>query len=473
MIKTILYYEWKILLRNKGILVALALMLLTGLYSIYYGKSFHGAQFCTIHTLDTAYQNRVQAQIKNFTADTSTKEGKASYRNAHDPFLNEWFTRPMIWKTPGPLQALSIGQGDNQPFYFGLWVYNDNIYTSKQIELRNPDKLQAGNFDLSFVIIYLFPLLIIAFSYAVYSSDREQGTADLLTAQGISFHRIIVGRLLFRFIIIGILNIVLALLAFLFNGIFSASLLGAWLLISSAYILFWLSLVYVVVMLRKSSSLSALLLISWWVLLLLVVPAFFTDSQKQKDAERIGLSDAEREYSIHLWKLWRSKSPHLLDTFYTVEPRWRQFPVKDTSEFRSVAYSYLTILYLNNKGWQADSIQYVQQQAQLNYRLLNPAYCAQYAFNQLAGSETDQFIEFRKAAAAYHLQRTAHLGVLRISGKPFTIEEIKGYPIFRQPGSAVNVKRIAQLAWPLLLLSLLCWLAGAVLKNSKQQLSKK
>jgi ABC-2 type transport system permease protein len=467
MIKTILYYEWKLFLRNKGILVALVMMLLTGLYSVYYAKSFQEAQLSTIHTLDTAYQNRIKTQLDNFSADTSTKEGKARYKNAHDPFMNEWATRPMIWKNPQPLQALSIGQSDNQPFYFGLWVYNDNVYTNKKIELRNPDKLQAGNFDLSFVIVYLFPLLIIAFGYAVYSSDREQGTVDPLKAQGIPVHRIILGRLLFRFIIIGALNMLLALLAFIFNGIYSAVLAGAWLLISSAYIFFWFCLVYLVAMAEKSSSLSALLLISCWILLLMVIPAFFSDSQKQKDAERIGISDAEREYSIHLWRLWQSKSPHLLDTLYKADPQWTQTPIKDTDDARSVAYSYLNIMHLNNQGWQADSMLYMQQQNQLSYRLLNPAYCAQYAFNQLAGTEADQFIGFKKAAAAYHKQRVAFLGRLRISETPFTITVLKSYPVFRQPENPVSVERLMKLVWPLLALSLLCWLTATAMHSRK------
>ncbi|MFT3750200.1 MAG: ABC transporter permease subunit [Agriterribacter sp.] len=465
--KTVFQYEWKIFRRNKAMLAALAVMLLVGLYAVYYAHSFNATQLRTIYTLDTACQNRVQTQVNNFTADTSTKEGKDKYRYAHDPFMNEWFTRPMIWKKPEPLQPFSIGQSDNQPFFFGLWVYNDNIYTSKKIELRNPDKLQAGNFDLAFVIIYLFPLLIITFCYSVYASDKERGIHALVNAHGISFHQIIGGRFLFRLVIVAGLNSLLAILAFAANGIISVVLLGTWLLISLLYIFFLFSLAYLIVMFRKSSSLSALLLVSGWIVLLLVIPPLFNDAQKQQDAERVGLSDADREYGMHLWKLWQSKSPHLFDTLYLVEPQWKQYAVKDSDEVRSIAYSYLDIVHLNQKGWEADSLLLDQQHEQLKYRLLNPAYTAQYALNQLAGTETDQFIQFRKSAAAYHRQRAAYLSNLRMSGEPFTIEKLQGYPVFKQPGVSLTSRQVLQSMYPLVALSLVCLIAAIILQSRK------
>lgn len=175
MIKHIFQYEWLLLRRDKFRMATLLFMLLVGFYALYYGHSFQQKQMATVYSLDTAYKNRVQKQIENYAADTSTKEGKSAYENAHDPFMNEWYTHPVIFKKPSALQALSIGQSDNQPFYNEIWLYNDNIYTSKQLELRNPDKLLAGNFDLAFVLIYLVPLLIIAFSYSVFSQDKESG----------------------------------------------------------------------------------------------------------------------------------------------------------------------------------------------------------------------------------------------------------------------------------------------------------
>jgi ABC-2 type transport system permease protein len=41
-------------------------------------------------------------------------------------------------------------------------------------ELPNPVNLLAGNFDLAFVLIYLFPLLLIVFCYGLFSAEREK-----------------------------------------------------------------------------------------------------------------------------------------------------------------------------------------------------------------------------------------------------------------------------------------------------------
>jgi ABC-2 type transport system permease protein len=50
-------------------------------------------------------------------------------------------------------------------------------------DIRNPFQLMMGNFDLSFVILYLFPLVIISLCYNLYSEEKENGTWALLKTQ--------------------------------------------------------------------------------------------------------------------------------------------------------------------------------------------------------------------------------------------------------------------------------------------------
>ena len=46
-------------------------------------------------------------------------------------------------------------------------------------EVESPLNLMVGRFDLTFVVIYLLPLLVLALSFNVLSEEREQGTLAL------------------------------------------------------------------------------------------------------------------------------------------------------------------------------------------------------------------------------------------------------------------------------------------------------
>lgn len=463
--KNILYYEWILFLRNRFMLSSWILMLLIGMYALYYGRSFEQRQLQTIISLDTAYQNRIQKQINSFSADTTTKEGKSAFENAHDPFMNEYYTHPIIYKMPSALQALSIGQSDNQPFYNNLWLYGDHIYTENQMELRNPDKLLSGNFDLAFVTVYLLPLLIIAFSYGVASDDRETGISALLLSQGMLIRKLSIIRLLFRFFIVAALVILLHTVGFIANGVTCLPTIFYWLATNLLYITFWFSLVYAVVCLQKDSALTALLLVSTWVLFLLVIPSAINNTSKVKDAERVELSDAQREYSIHIWSLWQAKTAQLQDTLFLVKPEWKSYPIKDTETVNSVAYSYLDMLYMNRKGYALDSMVLQEQYRLDQFNYLNPAYTAQQTLNLLAGTESNSYINYRKAAAAYQKQRSEVVNELRLSDKPFTIADFKAYPVFIQPAYGLTIWQWMLQVMPLIMATGISILVGK-LKSS-------
>lgn len=448
---TIFKYEWKLFVRNKIALLAWSIMLLAGLYAVYYGRSFHASQLATITRIDTAYQNRVKNQLDNFSADTTVKEGKTKYRNAHDPFLNEYYTRPMVWKYPHSLQALTIGQSDNQPFYYNIWVYN-NVYNTRQVELRNPSKLLAGNFDLAFVIIYLLPLLVIASCYNVLSADREAGITGLLSVQGLTMHKIVSGRLLFRGILAFFLILLLSITGFAANGIYDAYSIFCWLGIALSYLVFWITLIYAVVSAKKSSSVTALVLVGCWVIFLLVIPSLINNFQRTEDAGRIRIADADREFSNQLWEMDKKV---LIDTLLQVRPDWRKFSVKDTNEVRSIAYSYLDMLNMNRVGKGVDNSALKEQQRLKKFNFINPAFCAQLLFNKLARSEIEDFVAFRNHAAGYQLQRSEIINDFRLSDKMFDLSDYQKYPVFTQIRLTIPASQWVSGSLPLLLFCLI------------------
>lgn len=453
MMKNILSFEWKLFVRSKTEVLVWLFMLASGLYAIFYGASFRQRQQDVISRLDSSYTARIEKQLDGFSADTATQEGKTAYRYSTDPFLNENRVGTTVWKAPEPLQTLSMGQSDNQPFYYNLWVYR-NVYLSGHGELRNPDKLLAGNFDLAFVFLYLFPLLIIVYTYSAVSKDKEAGIAPLLIAQGTSLRNFLTARLLFRFLIVFVLVILLSVAGYWINKVPFATFLP-WLLIVTVYLVFWFSVAYLVLSFRKSSAVSALILVGIWVFFLFFIPSALNNQYRPEDPENVHLSDLSREYRGGLWEMDKAR---LIDTLFRVKPEWARYSVKDTNVVRSVAYSYLNMLKLNEEGRRIDSAMITEQKKFRRLDIINPAFSVQRALNNLARTETDFYVAFRKDASDYQEKRVEVIHDYRLSGRKFIREDFLGLPQFQVTENRWELKAVL----PVLVLTVVVLALGVI-----------
>lgn len=71
------------------------------------------------------------------------------------------------------LAALNIGLRDLNPSIQGVTIRNLEEQKNNS-DFFNPANTAVGNFDFSFVLVFLFPLVIIAFCYNVISEDQEK-----------------------------------------------------------------------------------------------------------------------------------------------------------------------------------------------------------------------------------------------------------------------------------------------------------
>ena len=63
---------------------------------------------------------------------------------------------------------------------------------------RTPSHLLTGSFDLAFVIVYLYPLMLLALSYNILSGEQEQGTLALTAASSARLTTVLAGKLMVR-----------------------------------------------------------------------------------------------------------------------------------------------------------------------------------------------------------------------------------------------------------------------------------
>jgi ABC-2 type transport system permease protein len=90
------------------------------------------------------------------------------------------------------LAALSTGESARQPSVRRISLYRD----LDEPPLQNPLAPAGGLFDLSFVIIWLLPLALIAALQGVISADRERGTWRLVAVTADAPGRVLAARLM-------------------------------------------------------------------------------------------------------------------------------------------------------------------------------------------------------------------------------------------------------------------------------------
>jgi ABC-2 type transport system permease protein len=175
-----------------------------------------------------------------------------------------------------PLAPLAFGQSDVRPDYYRV-TNRSKINFIYDTEIENPWNLLSGHFDLAFVVVYLFPLLIFALSYNFLSAEREHGTLKMLLSQSVSLSRIVVGKIAVRAATLLVWAVVVPVVALTalrpeVRSVDYAGALLAWAGFVVAYGTIWFALAFAVNAFGRSSATNALILIGSWIVCVLVVP---------------------------------------------------------------------------------------------------------------------------------------------------------------------------------------------------------
>ncbi|GAB3535948.1 hypothetical protein GCM10027443_25600 [Pontibacter brevis] len=203
--RILIKYEWLNFRADKGLLILTLLTLFAGLYGIYYGTTEIERQRENIAALDVLTEHNVEEMKEKFPGDADA--GDIGYY--HSTFAVNH---------PGSWAGLSMGQRDVNPYYIKLRLLNlqSQLYESENI---NPLKVLSGNFDLAFVLVYLFPLLIIGLCFNILSAEKEQGTLPLLLSQPIGLPLLVGAKLMFRMILVLGLALLLSVAAFVWGQV--------------------------------------------------------------------------------------------------------------------------------------------------------------------------------------------------------------------------------------------------------------
>ena len=385
---TIYRLEFKLFFRNKAALSGILILLISGFAGLYFGKKFIRQQDMVIEKASRMQQEQTIRNIKHF--------GK-------DPGLLLYHNKFSMVNVPDRWAAFANGQRDINPYLLSvsMLAVEGQIYDT---DLSNPSTLLSGNMDLAFVFIFLFPLVIIAFTYSLLSADQESGVWAIVKSQSGSLMQLLWRKLSIRIITVFAVALVLMVSAIFYLQLPADLRLMQVLVLLSLYLLFWFSLAFWIISLGKSSNYNAVLLISFWVVLNIIAPAMLNVwlTQKYPVPEALETLVKQREGYHEKWDIDKSKT---MEKFYQHYPQLKQYPFPAALSFSW--YWYYAMQQMGDDeasaGAKSMSEKLVKRHHFTNLSaLFLPGIQTQLRLNELAGSDLENHLNFQKAVKAYH-----------------------------------------------------------------------
>lgn len=432
-------------LGSRAVVITLVLILAMGLISIFTGRQFLQREEQKIAEVTRQQEEHIQRNVQ-YNQDNI---GLLLY-NVRFAFINK----------PNKLSALSIGQRDINPGIQSLTIRN--LEAQKyDTDLSNPANLLSGNLDLGFVIIYLFPLVIIAFHFNLLSEERERGTWRMIVIQSESPLRFLILKMSARAIVIYAALFILILCAVVLIPLPLNASFMAFVVLSVLYLLFWVAISFAIMSLQRSSSFNALSLLSVWVLLAIILPAVVNNhvAERYPVPEALGTLIKQRDGYHSKWDVERKIT---MEKFYEHYPQFREYTVAE-DEFSYTWYYAMQQMGDDESREESRSMRekiMLREALSRKFSLAVPTMHTQMLFNDLAGTGLQDHLKFLDQATAFHEKMRLHFYPLIFGKAPVTSENWSSF----QPEYAVLEDAIqwGTLTLPVALLSCLL-MTGALI----------
>lgn len=350
---------------------------------------------------------------------------------------------------PGPLAAVAIGQSDLLPYYVRVTTQSRQTFLNND-EIENPSHLLSGRCDLGFVIVALYPLVILALSYNLLSSEKEGGTMAMLLSQPVGLRTIVAGKVICRASVVIALAVGLGVCAAWFADRgqpgSSAMLRGAWWVgIVAAYGGFWFASAVAVNALGKESSANALILATAWLAIVLVVPSLvnLAATALYPVPSRVELIQATRDATLAA----SEEGSQALSKYFEDHPELASPGSGNLDDFMLRSYSAADAVE-RQVAPLLDRFddQLARQQALIGRaRFLSPAILAQEALENIAGTGRARYEDYLAQVDAFH-KSWREFFLPRVFRKaPFTAADFAAMPsyAYREESLAVVSARAA------------------------------
>lgn len=381
------YLLVKQFLRSKTVILSFAILILLGFLSIATGKQF-------INQKEAAVTKAISLQKAHIE--------KQTHLHKDDLGLLLYYLKFSFIKPLNPLAGISIGQSDINAHIQNVSILN--VEGQKyDTDLVNPMRLQVGNLDLSFVIIFLFPLVIIALNFNLLSEEIEKGTWQMITIQTKSIFKFLLKKISVKILFVSTILMVLFAVAALilkipFNYDF-IQLIG----VSFLYIIFWFSVCFFVVLLKKTSNTNAIILLTTWLVLIVFLPVLINNyiTNKYPVAEAFTMTIKQRD-EYH--KRWDTDKNETMRKFYNHYPQFSKY------KLQKEGFSWLWYYAMQQMGddeslaERKEMYEKIKSREKLSRKIAQffPPLQVQLSVNEIAKTSLTQQIDFLNATTKFH-----------------------------------------------------------------------
>lgn len=408
MITRIIKHDLRGLAADKTLLIVSVLFTLLIAYGVYNGATWLDrrqsliceAEKTAAETLNTQRRQVLDIETGRKTMTDLPTAGRPSSLQA------------LAVMPPTHLSALSVGLSDLLPYSTEIGIYSTKDMLVKQSETDNPINLLSGRFDLAFVLIYLYPLLILAISYNLLSQERESGTLQMTLAQApLRLRTFALGKVMGRAGVVLLLSIVVSLVGVLLSGDLSGDFgssgltaedaagvrLLLWMAAVIGYTFFWFAVAVAVNALGHGSATNATALVGIWLLLVVIFPALLNVA-----ATSIHPLPSRLEFITRMREADNEanrEAKNILARYVTDHPELAPggaAPNLDDFSIRYYAQKQETERRALIEAAAFDE-QLARQQRIINrYRFLSPAIVMQETLNDIAGTSRERHERFAR-----------------------------------------------------------------------------
>ena len=444
-------------MRSGGVTMAAVPLLGLGVYAGWQGNRRIQAAEDAAAAAETAYRDQLAHLISRYPP--TTEAGELLY------YLALPASQPL-----SRLSALASGRTEIETanLRIRLLALEGQLYEQ---ETLNPRLAAAGHLDLSFVLIVLLPLFVLAVTYDIVSGERERGTWDMarLFARP---RRLLAAKIGARAILVGGLVTALALAgASLVGAPFAGTSLtdidgggrtGWAAALIALHTLFWFALCLGVATGRRSSTANAMILVGAWVVLTFLAPAALSlaNAVLHPVPEALELTVRQRQGYHEAWDLPPSET---MEDFYKDYPEWSDQTVPEDE------FTWAWYYAMNHRGDQAardasrayrDVLTQRDEWAR-RWSLLVPPLATRLALDRLAATDLASQLAYQDAVRRYHERLKAHFLPILFAAAPIPQVDWERVPAFEPAAPAGHVSQAGFPAAASLVLASICALLVA------------
>ncbi len=184
-----------------------------------------------------------------------------------------WYASHYQIQSPQPTLIYNLGQSEHFGYYKRVTMWTTAFDADLTAEIANPELVQLGSLDFTFVWFYLMPLLLIVLTYHTKGLEHDLGFIPLLKVQQPSLDRWLLQRLFATgFGLLLLLSLLILIPTLFFTELSLANgILSIW-LVYLLYLILWLFIVFLVIRFGKGQADQALKMIGVWLILTIAIP---------------------------------------------------------------------------------------------------------------------------------------------------------------------------------------------------------